>query len=312
MKTLILILGVAALVFLFFISVAFRCFVFNFFKSVFYFIKDMFHKIKYRTFNNYPDDGQILAFNGLFGSGKTLSMVHYCREAYKKYNNKIVFDSELGFVPQFIHIVSNVEIKGIPTLKLSSLEDIVLITKNCRSHEIENKCREVFIVAVDEAAVQMSSRNFRGGVNGKANFNMEFINSLMTCRHYHISFLYTSVRFGNVDAMLRQVTSFAYEVHRPFKWRIMSQYVYDAWDLENTSDKTKIKPIKKFAWFITDEDFECYDTLSVVESFRSDAESGNLLDDIDIMQLRNGITGDSEAVVHKSNRYKKEIKKRRS
>lgn len=302
MIKLISILGVAALIFLFFISVGFRCFVFNLFKSLFYFIKDIIHKIKYKTYNNYPDDGQIIAFNGLFGSGKTLSMVHYCRSAYKKYNNKIVYDPELGFVPQFIHIVSNVDIKGIPTLKLSSLEDIVLITKKCREHEIENKCREVFICAVDEAAVQMSSRNF------KSNFNMDFINSLMTCRHYHISFLYTAVRFGNVDAMLRQVTSFAYDVHRPFKWRIMTQYVYDAWDMENTADKTKVKPVSKLAWFINDSDFNCYDTLSVVENFRKDAEAGNLLDEIQIMQLRAGVEGDPEAVTHKSRRFKKSLK----
>lgn len=301
MKTLILILGGCAFVFLLFISVAFRCFILNIPKDLFYGIKDFIIMIKNKTYNNYPDDGQIIAFNGLFGSGKTLSMVHYCREAYKRYNNKIVYDSEMGFVPQFIHIVSNVDIKGIPVLKLKSLEDIVTITKNCREFELKNHCRDVFICAVDEAAVQMSSRNF------KSNFNMDFINSLMTCRHYHISFLYTAVRFGNVDAMLRQVTSFAYDVHRPFKWRIMTQYVYDAWDMENTADKTKVRPIRKYAWFISDQDFECYDTLSVVENFRKDAENGNLLNEIEIMQLRNGSDAEPEAVAHKSFRYRRRL-----
>lgn len=302
MKTLLIILCVFAFVIFFFNSVGFRCFCKNIFNDIKYFFIDFFRSIKFKSFNQYPDDGQIIAFNGLFGSGKTLSMVHYCRLAYAKYNNKIVYDKELGFVRQYIHIVSNVDISDVPVIKLTSLSDIIQITKTCRKHELDNKCRDVFICAVDEAAVQMSSRNF------KSNFNMEFINSLMTCRHYHISFLYTSVRFNNVDAMLRQVTSFAYDVHRPLKWRIMVQYVYDAWDMENTTDKTKVKPVKKLAWFIKDSDFDCYDTLSVVESFRKDAENHDLLSDIEILQLRSGNTSDPEAITNKSRFYKNRLR----
>ena len=58
----------------------------------------------------------------------------------------------------------------------------------------------VTIVAMDELSVQMNSRSF------KDNFNAYFLNTLLCCRHYHISFYGSAQRFQHVDKLLRDVT----------------------------------------------------------------------------------------------------------
>ena len=50
----------------------------------------------------------------------------------------------------------------------------------------------------------------------------------MTCRHHYISLYYTAQRFGHVDALLRQVTSYCDKL-----WRFQRLKYYDAWELEN-------------------------------------------------------------------------------
>ena len=52
-----------------------RVFIFNPIKSVYNAIIDIYKYIKYKKYNNYTGFGQLNIFCGLFGKGKSLSMV---------------------------------------------------------------------------------------------------------------------------------------------------------------------------------------------------------------------------------------------
>ena len=108
----------------------------------------------------------------------------------------------------------------------------------------EHDTLTVTLVLGDEFSVQMNSRNF------KSNIDPLFLNTLLTCRHYHISMFYTAQRFGHVDALLRQVTSCVVDCNK--LWRFQRQNLYDAWEVENATSPRLVSPIARRCWFVTD------------------------------------------------------------
>ena len=80
-----------ALVVLFICSSVFRCACFNPGKTIINGYKDLRDYVKYKKWNN-ASCGELVAYVGLFGKGKTLSAVHTVVNRYKRYNNKRVFD----------------------------------------------------------------------------------------------------------------------------------------------------------------------------------------------------------------------------
>ena len=57
-------------------------------------IKDLYYYLKNREYFVCPS-GKIIAFCGLFGKGKTLSMVHYVTRMYKRFNDKRVYTEQI-------------------------------------------------------------------------------------------------------------------------------------------------------------------------------------------------------------------------
>ena len=141
---------------------------------------------------SFPDDGDkgwntcpvgaLDIYCGYFGSGKTLSLVHKVVGLYNRYNDKPVWcNRRKKFVTQKIVLLSNVDL-AVPYVKLDSLAQVVKMSKVAPALDDENDTLTVTIVAMDELSVQMNSRSF------KDNFNAYFLNTLLCCRHYHISF----------------------------------------------------------------------------------------------------------------------------
>ena len=95
-----------------------------------------------------------------------------------------------------------------------------------RNKNIDNEMntRTVVLVLLDEASVQLNSRAF------KTNIDPIFLNTLLTSRHYHISFLYSSQKFKLTDALMRSVTQKCINCHKV--WRFMVQDVYDADEID--------------------------------------------------------------------------------
>lgn len=270
--------------------------------TVWYGVIDMYKYFRYRCWNNCAT-GSISCYVGLFGKGKTLSAVHKVVSLYKRYNDKKIFDFYRNkWVTQKIHIISNVSL-AIPYEDFVSLSQIVAVADRMRSLDEQNDTRTCTIVLGDEFSVQLNSRSF------KSNIDPLFLNTLLTCRHHHISLIYTSQRFNHVDALLRQVTSYVYTCNKV--WRIMVHEQYDAFDLENASDPTLIKPKRRFGWFIRDAAFNAYDTLACVGNLTKSCKEGDMLTEEQILDLQRNNPANLDGVVNPSRKLIRASKKLR-
>ena len=234
-----------ALAFALALSPTFRCAVFHPFALAVNGVKDLYHYIRHREYN-LCGTGELVAYTGLFGKGKTLSAVHRVVSAYRQYDGKKVWcPRRKKIVSQRVKVISNVALT-IPYEDFISLEQIVLAAERNKEYDDEHGTLTVTLVLGDEFSVQMNSRNF------KTNIDPLFLNTILTCRHYYISLYYTAQRFGHVDALLRQVTSYVVDCDK--LWRFQRQNLYDAWDLENATNTQLITPMSRRCWFVLDRD----------------------------------------------------------
>lgn len=289
-------------VLLFLFSITFQVIVTHPIKSVCNGFVDFFEWLRFQKWNLMPT-GQLIAYCGLFGKGKTLSAVHHIRKAYRRYHGKKVYDfGKRKWLTQNILVISNVELTDIPYIPFTSLSQIVSVAESNRKFDDENDTMTCVLVLGDEFSVQMNSRSF------KTNIDPLFLNTILTCRHHHISLIYTAQRFGHVDALLRQVTSYVVQCDK--LWRVMRQKKYDAWELENANSPSLCKPIGKGGWFITDNDYNAYDTLACVGNLVKSMQDGDMISEQDILALQQLTPSDMDVVDHVSNKYLRRLKKR--
>ncbi len=265
-----------------------------------YLAVDVYKWFRYRKWNHCKT-GKLICYTALFGKGKTLSVVHYICSMYWKYNNRKVYDfHRKKWVTQKIHVISNVDL-NIPFERFVSLEQIVRVSEQFKKLDEENDTLTATLVLGDEFSVQMNSRSF------KSNIDPLFLNTLLTCRHHHITLVYNAQRFNHVDALLRQVTT--YVVNCDKVWRFQIHRYYDAYQLENASDPTLVKPFRRDGFFITDRDYHAYDTLACVGNLKKSFKDGDMLSEQDILALQQN-TDSNPDVVNPSNKYKRLLKQR--
>lgn len=272
-----------------------RCAVFHPVSVIVNGTKDVFLYIKRKQFN-LCHTGELVAYTGLFGKGKTLSAVHRVVSAYKQYDGKKVWcPRRKKMVLQRVHVISNVAL-SVPYEDLISLEQIVLAAERNASYDDAHDTLTVTLVLGDEFSVQMNSRNF------KTNIDPLFLNTILTCRHYYISLFYTAQRFGHVDALLRQVTSYVVECDK--LWRFQRVNSYDAWDLENASSTQMVKPFHRGCWFVRNTDYEAYNTLACVGNLKKSMQAGDMMTEAEILALQqNTQETNMEAVTRPSRRW---------
>lgn len=153
--------------------------------TVYYGVKDIYKYFRFYRWNE-CSTGTISCYVGLFGKGKTLSAVHKVVKLYKRYNNKRIYDfNRKKWVTQKVHIISNVSL-AIPYEDFVSMAQIVAVADRMRAIDEQNDTLTCTIVLGDEFSVQLNSRSF------KSNIDPLFLNTLLTCRHHHISLIYTS------------------------------------------------------------------------------------------------------------------------
>lgn len=277
---------VIALVFLLVFSVFVRTIVLHPFKTLYYLILDFFNYFRYHRYDS-METGKLICYTALFGGGKTLSCVHYINSLYDRYNNKRIFDiNRKMWVVQKVHIISNVDINR-PYEKFVSLAQIVRVAEQFREIDEINGTLTCTVVLGDEFSVQMNSRSF------KTNIDPLFLNTLLTCRHHHIMLVYNSQRFGHVDKLLRDVTTYVVECKKV--WRVCIQKTFDAFVLENTTDPSAVKPLGRRGWFISNKDFEAFDTLACVGNLIKSVERGDMDSEIEIINRTVGSDKDVDS-----------------
>lgn len=259
--------------------VPFRLLVSKPFLSLGYAFRDLYYYFAHKKYNICPT-GEMICFSAHFGKGKTLSATHRIGQLYRRYNNKKVWnDQKKCFVVQKIHVISNVKFTDITSYEpLKSLSQIVNCAYSNKSIDDRLNILTVTLVLIDEASVQLNSRNF------KSNINADFLNTLLTSRHYHISMYYTSQKFNLTDKLLRDVTQLVYECNKI--WRYQTQKIYDATELENATNVNQVKPIRRVGWFVRNRDYNRFDTLAVVDNLKKSFDENDFLSDREILELR--------------------------
>lgn len=254
-----------------------RCAFFHPVSTVYYGSKDLYYYFKHNLKNLYPT-GELVAYVGLFGKGKTLSAVHKVVSAYHAYDGLPVWcPRRHKMVTQRVKVISNVSL-SIPYEDFVSLEQVVLDAERKAEYDDANDTLTITLVLGDEFSVQLNSRNF------KKNIAPLFLNTLLTCRHYHISLYYTAQRFMQVDALLRQVTSYVVDCDKT--WRLQGNNEYDAWEMENAANVSLLRPIRRRAWFVRDRDYNAYNTLACVGNLKKDMQEGAMLSEAEILALQ--------------------------
>lgn len=292
-----MILIVIAIVLLCLVSITFRTLLLNAPKTIYYAIRDTYYYFKRKTWNNCPT-GQLLCFFAHFGGGKTLSATARINALYRRYNNKLVYCKDRQkMVTQKIEVLSNAEFVGIPYAPLKALKDITARATHNKEIDMENDTLTVTLILIDEASSELNSRAY------KENFDMDTLNTLITCRHYHLNLYYTSQKFKLTDALLRAVTQECIKCHKV--WRVMIQTFYNADQLEVAGDSLLVKPLCRRAFFITDKIFNGYDTLATVEKLKKGAQSGEMMSAAEILALRGNNTPDADSISTPSRKLKR-------
>jgi len=292
-----------AFIFLCYLSVIFRLTVSHLFGVLRNGIIDFWFFFAHKKYNE-CSDGELSCYVGLFAKGKTLSDVeHVVWQKYKRYNGLMVWSRERKkFVKQVIQVISNVELLDIPFTPFLGLQQIVDIAVNNAKIDIACDTQTVAIVLGDEFSVQLNSRAF------KTNISPLFLNTLLTCRHFHLSIFFSAQRFMQVDALLRQVTQSVIDCNKI--WRFQIHQYYDAWQLENATDTSLIKPFKRTGFFVFNKHYNAYNTLACVGALIKSVESGDMISDEEILALQtNSTIGDINVVSKPKHKLKKRLTK---
>lgn len=241
---------------------------------------DLFTYIRYKMWNNIPEGsvlGKIRVYCGLFGKGKTLSCVLKVTNLYDKYNGLPVWDNNRKmFVEQRVVILSNVQLNGYPFINLKSLSQITQLCHYFYEYDKKHETYTALICLIDELSVQLNSRSF------KDNIDPFFLNTLLTCRKYHLGIYGTAQRFNQIDALFRQVTQEVVECNKI--WRLQGLKFYDAYDLENCTNPLLVQPISKDCLYIRNKHYSRYDTHAMVENLEKKQKEGDLMSEKEILE----------------------------
>lgn len=275
----LILLGVVVL---FAISVTLRLIIFNFPDVFRYGLSDLVRYFRYKGWNKCPY-GTIrmyIAHNSIaFGCGKTLSAVREVVDAFQRYDGVPIWDREnKKFVTQRIVILSNVDFKSVPYMKLESLAQFVQLTDDIEDFDRDHDTFTVFYMLIDEASSQLNSRSF------KSNFDAPFISRLLTSRHVHANLILTSQRSGMVDKLMRDCCNVYVTCHK--LWRFVYHRYYDAYKVEVSQDLSVVAPFRRTGFFATDNLFKHYDTMSMVQTLKKSCQEGDMLSEAEIIALR--------------------------
>lgn len=265
-----------------------RCFIFNLPSSIFLAIIDIKNYLLHKLFNTAPF-GYIDCYCAEFGGGKTLSVTSKICNLYKKYDGKKVWHPELKkMVTQKIQILSNVELVGVPYIKLVSMEQFIKACEVKHDEDIANNTLTITYLLGDEFSSQMNSRNF------KTNIPTSLLNKILTSRHYYSAWYITSQRFSQVDKLIRESCRYVVECSKT--WRFLINDRFYAWEMENCNNPLILEPVDTCCLWVSNKMYNQYNTYSCVENLSDDWKNGKYLDDKEVLELRQPTPTDTSSV----------------
>lgn len=254
---------------------------------IFYGVKDIYNYFKYKRWHECKMYGQILTYNGLFGTGKTLSVTRFVLNLYNRYNGKLVYDFNKGeWVEQKIHIVANYHLNGVPYTPLVAESQLININQDEQ---------DITIFVLDEIGAIFNNRDYK-------NFTPDVLTSMLQCRKRKALFLGTAQRFQMQDKNFRTTMEKANQCKKT--WRIVKLSCFDAYQLENCNNPLMLKPLSVKYWFVKDSNYNAYDTSEMVGKLIKDAEDGKMLTSSEIA-LKNDISSDVNLATSRKRKYKK-------
>lgn len=212
-----------------------QCIIFNAHNIIIYSVRDLWEYIRDKKWKDFSCFG-IDMYIGMFGKGKTLSMVHTARRLYKKYGDSLIF-------------LSNFKLNDIPYKPLINFNQLVDLGEEMPEGV------QGYVVLIDEISSVLSHRNY-------ASFPLELIGLLCQQRKKHVYIMCTAQRFFMVDKIWRSITTNVIDCNK--FWRFEHNSFYDAWDYENAMNASLIRRQYHDWWFVKNKDYEGYDTSEMI------------------------------------------------
>lgn len=286
------------------ISPVFRCLLLNIHKYIINRLIDIYKYIRYKKYNLAKQVNMVTYVANpknkqVFGSGKTLMMCKIFYTYYKRYNDKVIYvKNECGkYVKKIQKIVafSNLDINGMVTIPFTSLE-MLEEWKDKKAELEKNDPDSIYklIILTDELGAILNSRSF------KSNLTNSNVNVILQQRHLDICmWVSSSQKFSYIDALYRnsidKVTTCKLIGLLDFKKRLLMTETYLAQDVENIAltTESKIKPLERICYFITNDDYSRYDTKHMIDDLIHKRKTGDLISDkeyLESIQLDNNIT----------------------
>lgn len=208
------------------------------------FAKDLFLYIKNKDYNKFNGWGLHL-FIGMFGAGKTSTMVYKAYQLAKRY-------------PQ-LTIITNMELFNFPKhtniQHLNGPQDIINAPNNS-------------LILIDEIGTIFNSRDF---AKSKESVPKAVFQLLCQCRHKNIMIYGTCQRWCFLDKQLRDITAtitvsscFAtYPFSRMMSCRVFDSFEYDA---AYSNPLIPLIPISSYVYIQTDKIRKLYDTRELINN----------------------------------------------
>ena len=233
--------GLIAGLILLFVSPLMRLIVCNLHNIGIYSVYDLYCYIRYRKWRDFNLYG-IDLFIGMFGHGKTLCMTHEALKIYKTFGDRVRF-------------ISNYTLNGIPYTPLYNFNQLVDLGED------ENDKYEGTIVLIDEIENVLNNRNY-------AKFPLQLLHMLTQQRKKRVKILCSAQRFFMVDKLWRSITTNVIDCNK--YWRFQHCEIYDAWDMENSTNNNEIDRLDNIWWFVRNRDFDAYDTSEMVSKNKAE------------------------------------------
>lgn len=228
----------------------FNIILFQFLSFLFIIIKDRYKYYKEKQYKNFNGFG-VHIYTGIFGSGKTSSLVYDAYKIAKKFPQvTILTNMQLANFPEHTNIIN-----------LTSFQQII-------------DCPSDTLIIIDEMATIFNSRDWKS-----EGIPATLLGTLLQIRKERKMLYGTSQRFNFVDSLIRQVTFSVRECKCILgRWNIVS--IYDGMDYESKNLYSTVHPpkiINMYGFIQTDAIRNLYDTTEMVSKMKkakyiSDAE----------------------------------------